>query len=63
MKYNEPYSDHSDLTAQVSQEFHDLAKHFDLTPEYLAYVILSYFSENPERLCLVSNDPADARLD
>jgi hypothetical protein len=52
---------YSELRAQVSQEFYDLAKRFNIEPEHLAFCILSYFAEHHERLCLVSNDPADAR--
>jgi hypothetical protein len=53
----------TELTTYAPQGFNALAKRFDLTPEHLAFSILSYFADNPERLCLVSNDPADARRD
>jgi hypothetical protein len=44
-----------------TQGFVDLAQRFEMTPPHLAFCILSYFGDHPERLCLVSRDPADAR--
>lgn len=52
-----------ELKTYVPLSFDDLAKRFNLAPDYLAYVILAHFAENPEILVLVSNDPKDARRD
>jgi hypothetical protein len=41
--------------------FADAARTFKMTQQHLAFCILSYFGEHPERLRLVSRDPADAR--
>ena len=63
MKYAKPYNDYSDLTTPVSANFQALAKLFNLKPKHLAFTILGYFADHPERLCLVSDDPTDARRD
>jgi hypothetical protein len=54
---------YSKLTTHVPKDFKTLAKRFNLAPDHFAYCILRYFAENPERLCLMSCDLADARQD
>lgn len=51
------------LRTSVPREFHDLAKRFKIEPDHLAFSILDYFAEHPEKLCLVSRDPSRARRD
>jgi hypothetical protein len=58
MKTND---EHDWQEAPIPQNFKTLAKRFDMTWEQLAFSILSYFADHPEKFCLVSNDPADAR--
>jgi hypothetical protein len=52
---------YSEVRTPVSHDFRDLAQRFKITPKHLAFCILDYFADHPDRLCLVSRDPADAR--
>jgi hypothetical protein len=52
-----------ELKTCVSDKFEAMAERFKVSRYDLAFSILDYFANHPERLCLVSNDPSRARSD
>jgi hypothetical protein len=56
-------SKYRELTTVVSKDFVVLARRFNVSRYDLAFSILDYFANHPERLCLVSHDPSRARRD
>lgn len=53
---------YSELSTYVPQEFKALAKRFNVEPEYLAFLVLTDFCDNPPRgFMILSDDPGDSR--
>jgi hypothetical protein len=61
MKTNSRSKEFVRIRTCSTKGFSEAARTLKMTQEHFAFCILSYFGDHPERLRLVSWDPADAR--